>query len=368
MKRFFLVVFVVLFVTACGASSKTGTSNTNTPNPPGTTGTTGSTGTPSPGQIVTNGRAPIDIGVVKTAARTSALTATEEEGKALCVKLGWSWDETSSPQSCIARIAAGYAGSVGPTGPAGETGPQGLPGLPGLDGAMGLPGIDGAMGPQGLAGSPGLPGAAGQAGPQGIAGPAGATGPQGPQGVVGDAGPRGPSGLSYRVVGDRTGVEVGTLIGTESDIDPEHQELSPGSRRMMVIGERWGETDVVIRRYHESGYVQSLQLWWDGPNCTGTAHLNEIHMNYIMNESPIRAGSDFTLWSFRESSDAIHWTFMKSMSKASRGGGGGCFNATELGYSAPQNHLRKLDRFSVMFDPRFPGVAGDALLVVPMSR
>jgi hypothetical protein len=267
---------------------------------------------------VTNGKAPIDIkavAAVRTVAlKAAALTAAEEEGKTLCTKLGWSWDETSTPQSCIARIAAGYQGSVGPAGPAGDIGPAGAPG------------------------------------------------------PTGEAGPRGPAGLAYRVVGSKTGIVFGTLIGTESDIDPAETPGNAGTRRMMIIGENWSGTDVVVRRYHEVGTIQSIDVWFDGPNCTGTPHFDERSRNYLMNESPVASPIDGSLWSFNETTEVIVVTTgMRSWMAGTNDSSYWCRDfASDAFAPKPVNALVKMTRFATPFDPIL--TRNEALLVQPLSK
>jgi hypothetical protein len=105
----------------------------------------------------------------------------------------------------------GDIGALGPVGPAGPSvqGPQGPQGIPGPQGPQGVQGPVGVslLGPPGPVGPAGPMGPAG-VGPQGLQGP---VGPQGPAGPVGSRGPAGVSPIAYAKDGRRLGLFVGSV-------------------------------------------------------------------------------------------------------------------------------------------------------------
>ncbi len=101
----------------------------------------------------------------------------------------------------------GPAGPKGDRGVQGLTGPAGTQGIPGVQGIPGAQGIQGPAGPPGasLVGPAGPQGLQGPPGPQGNAGLQGVAGPRGP------AGPAGPAPIVYAKDGHRLGLFVGSV-------------------------------------------------------------------------------------------------------------------------------------------------------------
>lgn len=282
---------------------------------------------------------------VKLGVSMAALSDSSEDGRVICQKLGWSWDQVNN--WCVAAVARGvegYQGQPGPTGPQGEKGEKGDPGEKGLDGATGPAGDRGPAGPQGLAGSPGLPGPqgpVGAVGPQGPVGPAGAAGPQGPrgltgemglpgpmgpqglmgdpgvrgekgdkgepgpagaegpQGIAGEVGPQGPRGdtgpsgdvgpagaqgkpgLYFRLVSNNT--ELGSLISIEND------KSNPVGGKYAVIGETWNGSAVMTRRDWNNGAIQSFRTYYKTADCSGTPYIDSMVDRYnVLFESPVQ--------------------------------------------------------------------------------
>jgi hypothetical protein len=100
----------------------------------------------------------------------------------------------------------------------------------------------------------GTAGANGATGAQGATGPAGPSGPTGPIGATEATGPAGSGGATLK---DKNGVSQGYLLGYDSynGFTVEHSgylyELGP------------------------DGTFPAAQIWWTGPNCTGTPYLND---------------------------------------------------------------------------------------------
>lgn len=160
--------------------------------------------------------------------------------------------------------AMGAMGATGPAGATGDTGPAGPTGATGATGAAGPTGPTGATGPAGAMGATGDTGPAGPAGPAGPTGATGdtgstgATGPTGATGATGPAGPTGPAGSgSGLIVNDANGAAVGTLLGQGYG---EDLNLKSGKYFFTVGFE---------------GDFPTGQIWWTGPNCTGTPYLND---------------------------------------------------------------------------------------------
>jgi hypothetical protein len=211
---------------------------------------------------------------------------------------------------------AGPVGAVGPQGLTGATGPQGTTGPAGPIGAIGPAGATGIIGPVGVTGPPGAIGAAGPAGPVGMVwkgawvstqsyavnnavsyngasyiaiaastnmvptnttawnivaaagangatGATGATGANGANGATGPAGPTGPTGATGAtgaagaLLKDKNGTSQGYLINYDSFFyfTVEH------SGYLYQVG--------------ADGTFPVGQIWWTGPNCTGTPYYND---------------------------------------------------------------------------------------------
>jgi len=78
----------------------------------------------------------------------------------------------------------GPSGVAGPAGPRGPVGSSGIDGSVGPKGDKGDPGVQGPQGVPGVQGIPGPAGSTGAQGQQGVAGPQGPQGPKGPAGVA----------------------------------------------------------------------------------------------------------------------------------------------------------------------------------------
>lgn len=138
----------------------------------------------------------------------------------------------------------GAPGPVGPQGPIGPTGPQG---------SIGPSGPAGTQGPVGPPGPAGPTGAAGPAGPQGAIGPSGSAGPTGP------AGPQGQPGVGAYVVYDAQDQVVGPFV----------QAFERDWVSLNVAG-----TDVLLP-VGPSGFLNSIEMYWSGPNCSGQRYARE---------------------------------------------------------------------------------------------
>lgn len=138
----------------------------------------------------------------------------------------------------------GAPGPVGPQGPTGPTGPQG---------SIGPSGPAGTQGPVGPPGPAGPTGAAGPAGPQGAIGPSGSAGPTGP------AGPQGQPGVGAYVVYDAQDQVVGPFV----------QAFERDWVSLNVAG-----TDVLLP-VGPSGFLNSIEMYWSGPNCSGQRYARE---------------------------------------------------------------------------------------------
>lgn len=129
-------------------------------------------------------------------------------------------------------------------------------------------GQQGPVGPAGPQGPEGPTGAVGPMGPAGPKGDTGETGPAGPQGPVGPEGPAGQDGQdgSAVVVVDSVGTVLGNVIGGT--------KLLPYYDRTNVALNINGQVySVVVNR---NGFWQDGMLYYELPNCLGTAYLEDI--------------------------------------------------------------------------------------------
>jgi hypothetical protein len=104
--------------------------------------------------------------------------------------------------------------------------------------------------------------------------------------------------------------DVGVLLGTEPGV------LGNPQWNTYTTGELWGNVPMVVRRYVRSGYIQSVDMWFDGPGCTGTAHIRQADINILMVESPVQSFQ--TLWASSWSPKAVAGTKMVSYRPATR--------------------------------------------------
>lgn len=114
----------------------------------------------------------------------------------------------------------------------------------------------------------------------------------------------------FHVFGYYARNDVGVLLGTEPGI------LDNSQWNTYTIGELWGNVPLVVRRYVRSGYIQSVDMWFDGPNCTGNAHIRQRDINLLMVESPVQSYQ--TLWAASWSPKAVAGTKMVSYRPATR--------------------------------------------------
>jgi hypothetical protein len=137
-------------------------------------------------------------------------------------------------------------GAVGPQGPEGIQGPVGSQGPEGPQGATGATGTTGATGARGIQGEPGPKGDKGD------------PGEKGETGAPGLAGAPGTTILAY----DDNDQFLGTAVSSLKRGDQQSHYLTlivPSVSAFVPIDEI-------------EGTVPSLYMYWDGPNCTGTAY------------------------------------------------------------------------------------------------
>lgn len=116
--------------------------------------------------------------------------------------------------------------------------------------------------------------------------------------------------VEFRVWGYYAKNDIGVLLSTEPGV------LGDANLKTYSIGELWGNTPLVVRRYVLSGYIQSTDMWFDGPGCTGTAHIRQSENKNLMIESPVQSYQ--TLWASSWSPRAVAGTSMKSYRPATR--------------------------------------------------
>lgn len=204
----------------------------------------------------------------------------------------------------------------------------------------------GQQGPAGPAGPQGPEGPAGAVGPMGPAGPKGDTGETGPAGPQGPVGPQGPAGQDGRdgsavVVVDSVGTVLGNVIGGT--------QLLPYYDRTNVALNIDGKVySVVVNR---NGFWQDGGLYYEQPNCSGTAYLEYHSGNGGLGVFPVSYVTDNNVL-FGEAGEII--TDAQYRSTGSKGGCVPSGSTTGVGtLTGPAVPLARIIDLDDLFTPPF---------------